>query len=137
MPNDRVQLEKLATINVCRTHFDCEWYTVQGGGVRPTLPPSIFPGVPKSCVKQTVSKTRSTKAGTAKARSAKTKKTVEDNDRITDFETFCYGISKRHPKYRVIRDGENLYLSLHCKGKYFGQKPLFLPSPSPYFFPVF
>ena len=84
-----------------------------------------------------VSNRRSRKHVRLKLELPKLKKAVEDNDRITDFETFCNGISKWHPKYRVIRDGENLYLSLHCKGKYFGQKPLFLPSPSPYFFPVF
>ena len=45
IPNDRGQLEKLAAIHLCKHHFDCGWYTVQGGGERPTQPPSIFSGV--------------------------------------------------------------------------------------------
>ena len=112
MPNDRASLEKLSKINVCKHHFDCEWYTVQGGGQRPRQPPSIFPKVPKSCLKQTATKSRTTKAGTAEARSALKKKVEDEKDRITDFETFCKGISRRHKLYRVIRDGDNLYLSL-------------------------
>ena len=112
MPNDRGQLEKLAAIHVCKHHFDCEWYTVQGGGERPTQPPSIFPGVPKSCLKQTATKNRSTTAGTAEARSALKEKDDNEKDRITDFDKFCSGISKRHAVYRVIRDGDDLYLSL-------------------------
>ena len=88
MPNDRKQLEKLATIHVCKHHFDCEWYPVQGGGERPRYPPSIFPGVPKSCSKQSVSKSRQTKTGSADVRLAMTKWIVEDNDRISDIEDF-------------------------------------------------
>jgi len=115
MPNDRKQLEKLATINVCKHHFDCEWYIVQGGGERPTQPPSIFPGIPKSCLKQTVAKTRSTKGGTAEARLVMKKKVDEKKDCIMNFEEFIKIISTRHPLYRVIRDEDNLYLSLTDK----------------------
>ena len=36
---------------VCATHFEGEWITIQGGR-RPLNPPSIFPGVPKSCTQE-------------------------------------------------------------------------------------
>ncbi|KAI6660149.1 hypothetical protein LOD99_10541 [Oopsacas minuta] len=51
MPNERSSLLQLSQIYACYHHFDCEWVTVKGGK-RPSQPPSIFPGVPKSCLKQ-------------------------------------------------------------------------------------
>ena len=33
MPNERSELEEREEIRVCKSHFDCEWYSVQGGGV--------------------------------------------------------------------------------------------------------
>ena len=36
---------------VCASHFDCEW-VVSRGGRRPSAPPSVSPGIAKSCLKQ-------------------------------------------------------------------------------------
>ena len=35
---------------ICDSHFDCDWVKTRGGK-RPAKPPTIFPGVPKSCMK--------------------------------------------------------------------------------------
>ena len=52
IPNERSSLLKLKKIYVCERHFDCEWVSAKGGrGKRPSLPPSIFSGVQKSCKK--------------------------------------------------------------------------------------
>ena len=67
MPNNREQLLKKKEIWVYHTHFEGPWKTVQGGK-RPVNAPSIFPGVPKSCVKQVQSKRRSTSCTNADAR---------------------------------------------------------------------
>ena len=88
MPNERQSIEQLKEIHVCVFHFDCDWITVQGGGKRPTQPPSSFPGVPKSSMKQTVSKTRTTKTTSAKTRAAKQKQIEDTNNKIQSFASF-------------------------------------------------
>ena len=59
MPNDRSTLENRKEIWICASHFDCPWITVKGGK-RPSNPPTLFDGVPKSCMKQVQNKKRST-----------------------------------------------------------------------------
>ena len=61
MPNTRESLMKLKEVWICKKHFDpnCEWKTIKGGK-RPSVPPSIFDGVPKSCLKNPASTRRST-----------------------------------------------------------------------------
>ena len=65
MPNDPASL--LEEIWVCVTHFEGEWATARGGR-RPINPPSIFPGIPKSCLKQVQNKQRPTRCGSAEMR---------------------------------------------------------------------
>ena len=52
MPNTPESLMKLKEVWICKKHFDpnCEWKTIKGGKL-PSMPPSIFDGVPKSCLK--------------------------------------------------------------------------------------
>ena len=57
--NDPETLRKLSEIWACKSHFT-QFKKVRGGE-RPTGPPSIFPGVNKSCLNQTNSQQRSTK----------------------------------------------------------------------------
>ena len=59
MPNENESLRRLKKIYICETHFNCEWVSVKGG-MRPKEPPSIFPGVPKSVLKQVTSAPRPT-----------------------------------------------------------------------------
>ena len=49
LPNDRKQLEEKKQLWVCRKHFNCDFIKSQGGE-RPTGPPTIFEGIPKSCL---------------------------------------------------------------------------------------
>ena len=114
-------MKDLKEIIICKSHFKCDWYGVQGGGQRPKEPPSIFPGVPKSCLKQTNSKPRTTTATSPESRSVKERKPEEEKDRINDFEDFSKNIEKRYKDYNVIIDQENVYLSLTDK---IGQKVL-------------
>ena len=62
LPNDPKTL--LKRTELCVKHFNCAWKTTQGGK-RPAEPPSIFEGVPKSCVKQVKSTPRPTTAATS------------------------------------------------------------------------
>ena len=93
MPNDRASLESLKEIWVCTTHFDCAWKTIRGGS-RPVAPPSIFPGVRKSCLKQTSSKARSTSA-TSEKRMQNDAERVEARNKINNFESFTNEIGAR------------------------------------------
>ena len=65
MPNERKTLEELMEIWLCTTHFNCEWNKVCDGK-RSTAPPCVFPGVPKSCLKQASSHARLTSATSEK-----------------------------------------------------------------------
>ena len=111
MPNERASLEKLKEIWICRSHFDCEWQKVRGGE-RPVSPPSIFPGIPKSCFKQTVSKPRPTSATSEKRAEIETQRR-EEEDKIKDFDDFCQKICVRYPNFNIIPDegGTDIYLS--------------------------
>ena len=111
MPNERASLENLKEIWLCRSHFDCEWKKVRGGE-RPVDPPSIFPGIPKSCFKQTVSKPRLTSA-TSEQRADIEAKRREEEDKIKDFDEFCVKIRTRYSNFNVIsgHDGTDIYLS--------------------------
>ena len=89
MPNMPGMLNSRKKIWICVTHFEGEWKSVQGGR-KPINPPSIFPGFPKSCLKQTINKPRTTKKTTADTR----KKSSEVNDKIKTFEDFYTNIKK-------------------------------------------
>ena len=67
MPNYRASLENLKEIWVCRKHFDCEFVKARGGS-RPTHSPTLFDGIPSSCLKQTKPKLRNTKLSSAEKR---------------------------------------------------------------------
>ena len=87
MPNERSSLLQLKQIYACAHHFDCEWISVKGGK-RPSKPPSIFPGVAKSCLKQVSSATRHATAS-AEARAENERLRNEDLDKIGDFLHFA------------------------------------------------
>lgn len=102
MSNMPGTLNSREKIWICVTHFEGEWKSVQGGR-KPINPPSIFPGVPKSCLKQTINKPRTTKKTTADTR----RKSSEVNDKIKTFEEFCTNIKKKYKQYSfVMRERE-------------------------------
>ena len=84
MPNERSSLLQLRQIYACEHHFDCKWIPARGGK-RPAEPPSVFPGVSKSCLKQVSSETRKNKGITAEARTERERLRTEALDRIIDF----------------------------------------------------
>ena len=88
MPNTRESLLKLKEIWICKKHFDptCKWKTTRGGK-RPSVPPSIFDGVPKSCLKSPVSTRRST-SSLSEVRKQSQEAREQDADRIKDFNDF-------------------------------------------------
>ena len=101
MPNERASLEKLKEIWICRSHFNCEWKKVPGGE-RPVEPPSIFPGIPKSCFKQTVSNQLSTTAASSEKRAQIDEERRKIRDKINDFDSFRKEICFPYTKYNVI-----------------------------------
>ena len=111
MPNERKQLEELKEIWICRKHFNCEWISCRGGK-KPVAPPSIFPGVPSSCFKQTQLKPRSTKSTSSDIRHEKQLRLEEELDKIKDFENFKEQCASRYRQFNVIcNDTEDLYMS--------------------------
>ena len=110
IPNERSSLLKLKKIYVCERHFDCEWVSAKGGK-RPSQPPSIFPGVQKSCLKQVTSVTRSF-TSSAESRAQSEVLNNETLDKITDFSSFCDTIKKRFAKDHLITiDDNDIYIS--------------------------
>ena len=76
MPNDPETLKyRKGDIWICASHFDCDYLKIRGGK-RPSLPPSIFPNIPKSCFKQTQTTPRD--AVTAEVRAKKVQKLQDD-----------------------------------------------------------
>ena len=94
MPNDPNTLRPRNTIYICASHFDCEWKKTPGGS-RPSQPPSVFPNIPKSCLKQVPMKHRSTSTTSSDAREKKAHLYAKSLDRITDFDHFCSNIPNR------------------------------------------
>ena len=105
IPNERSSLLKLKKIYVCEHHFYCEWVSAKGGK-RPSQPPSIFPGVQKSCLKQVNSVTRSF-TSSAESRAQSEVLNNETQDKITNFSTFCDTVKKRFAKDHLISIDDN------------------------------
>ena len=110
MPNERSSLSQLSEVHVCESHFTCDWVTARGGK-RPSAPPSIYPGVPKSCLKQVSSQPRKTNA-TRDDRVSKLRCRSELHDKLEDFASFSRDVLKHYPKFRVVHSGEDFYLSM-------------------------
>ena len=79
----------------------------------PTAPPCVFPGVPKSCLKQASSHARSTSAKSEKRAQNDAELTCRIVNRIKDFKSFCKEIGDRYRHFNIIyNDGDDLYLSM-------------------------
>ena len=107
LPNDPASLPK--QIWACATHFEGEWVKTRGGK-RPLNPPSIFPGVPKSCLKQIQSKERCTKASSAETRRESQEATNEARDKIINFKNVLKEIKRYFPLFSFVNDGADLTL---------------------------
>ena len=82
-PNEPKILLKRKELWMWVKHFDCAWKTTQGGK-RHAEPPSIFEGVPKSCVKQIKTTPRPTTAATSERRRGLQEELNEKLDQIND-----------------------------------------------------
>ena len=107
MPNESHTLANRKEIFICATHFDCVWEKVRGGSY-PTMPPSVFPGVPKSCFRQTLSSPRNTLATTADARRKLQQERLEKNDKIKDFQEFTENVKYHMNGYNFIHTNDDL-----------------------------
>ena len=95
MPNERSSLLQLKQIYDCVHHFDCEWVKVKGGK-RSSQPPSIFPGVPKSCLTSTPRNTSSSEEACARNEDLRTNAL----DKLVT--SFCTVIQQRLSKNHLI-----------------------------------
>ena len=94
LPNDRKQLEEKKQLWVCRKHFNCDFIKSQGGE-RPTGPPTIFEGIPKSCLKQVTTKQRQTTCTLAEKRNKLDDDKKKREDKILSFEAFRKELPKK------------------------------------------
>jgi hypothetical protein len=111
MPNDGSSLTGRRDLYECASHFDCEW-VVSRGGRRPTDPPSIFPGVAKSCLKQSQPKKRTTLLTSSAARQREEIQRQMQENNMTNFETFIQQLPKRYPHFIINNDGDEVYMTL-------------------------
>ena len=86
MPNEKESLSRLKEIYIC------EWMSVSGGK-RPKEPPSVFPGVSISALKQMTSAPCPTSSSTSESRAKKMHAADEAAEKIQDFDHFCAEIS--------------------------------------------
>ena len=89
------------------THFEGEWATARGGR-RPIIPPSIFPGLPKSCLKQVQTKQRPTRCGSTEMRRKSEEAMNDQRDKITNLKDFIREIKRCFPLFYFVNDGEEL-----------------------------
>ena len=122
MPNPRGQLEQKKEIWICRWHFSCKLVTVRAGE-QPSGPPSNFPGIPKTCFKQTQSKPRTTKLSTSEKRLEKQEKAAKENDKIRNFQDFKQDLPKTYPRF-TFRNIETNEITLFQTNR-FGKRIIF------------
>ena len=103
MPNAGNSLVNRKDLFICASHFDCEW-VVSRGGKRPVDPPSVFPGVPKSCLKQSKVKKRSTSRTSSTTRELREKERQMQDNNMKDFASFLQQLPRRYPLYSLKVD---------------------------------
>ena len=111
MPNAGSSLTGRRDLYVCASHFDCEWF-VSRGGRRPSAPPSVFPGIAKSCLKRSQPPKRMTLLTSGRAWQQQEKKRQMQENNMKDFATFLQQLPKRYPDFNVKSDKDEVYISL-------------------------
>jgi len=111
MPNTGRSIIGRRELFVCAKHFDCEWVVCRGGR-RPVAPPSVFHGIPKSCLKQTQPKKRTTSLTSSHARQQHDAKRRKMDDNMNNFDSFVDQLPKRYPKYIVKKNKDEVYMTL-------------------------
>ena len=67
--------------------------------------------IPKSCLKQMTTTKRQTNAATAESRALRQREHDEATDKISNFESFCNELPKRHKRYNIIHRDHDVFLS--------------------------
>ena len=112
LPNDSRTLVGRKEIWICITHFEGEWVTMRGGK-RPLNPPSIFPGVTESCLKQAQYKERQTAYNSAETRRKSQGKANEQKDKFKDFREFVEQMKKTYVNFNFVSDANEFSLILY------------------------
>ena len=102
LPNDPKTSLKRKELWICVKRFDCAWKTTRGGK-RPAEPPSIFEGVPKSCMKQIKTTPRLTTAATSERRRKLQEELNERLDQINDFKCFVDNVADYAESFRFVK----------------------------------
>ena len=111
MPNAGSSLTGRRDLYVCASHFDCEW-VVSRGGRRPSAPPSVFPGIAKSCLKQSQPPKRMTLLTSSATRQQQDKKLQIQENNMKNFKTFLHQLPKRYPHWNIKNDRDDVYMSM-------------------------
>ena len=118
LPNAGESLVNRSDLYVCASHFDCKWI-VSRGGKRPVDPPSVFSGVPRSCLKQTKVTKRSILCTSSTARELKENERLMQENNMKDFASFLQQLPRRYPLYSIKNHGDDVYMSkLDANGRH-------------------
>lgn len=116
-----------------KSHFKI--FVKAKGGSRPDGPPSIFPGVTKSCSNQNLLQPRTTKVKSAEAREKYEKQNNEKKDKIVSFDEFVKNTKKVIKNMNIIHLNDDITISVTDKlGKEVVQFLLFKRVQSPFGF---
>ena len=111
LPNEPKTLLQRKELWICAKHFSCEWKKTQGGK-RPSEPPSIFEGIPKSCMKQTKNTPRTTSATTSESRRQREEQLNNKLDQIKDFKHFVDNASNYAESFNFVKSERKLSMFL-------------------------
>lgn len=99
LPNKKWTLTNRKDLYVCASHFNCNWQ-VYRGGKRPAGPPTVFAGIPKFCLKQTIAKPRN-KNALCDRREQRSFQVMKGRDTIGSVKAFEQDIGKRFPLFSI------------------------------------
>jgi hypothetical protein len=93
LPNTKGSVTHRKDLFICASHFSCAWQICRGGK-RPVGPPTVFSGIPKSCIKRVVAKPRN-KNALSQIREKRTQERQEERNKIASFAIFTKEIGER------------------------------------------
>ena len=106
LPNRKGTVTNRKDLFICASHFNCAWQTCRGGK-RPVGPPTVFVGIPKSCIKQSIAMPRNRNA-LSQTREQRSNQLKKERDTIGNFKVFEQEIGKRFPQFSIRRHANNV-----------------------------
>lgn len=106
LPNKKGSVTHRKDLFICASHFSCAWQ-ISRGGKRPVGPPTIFPGIPNSCIKRFHAKPRN-KNALSQTREKRSQQRQEERNKIGSFSQFVKEIAKRFPQFSVLENGSKV-----------------------------